>query len=43
MYTQMKNNRSILPGLMISIIISFISQYLTHFMPNIGAALIAIF
>ncbi|MER2002506.1 MAG: putative sulfate exporter family transporter, partial [Carnobacterium inhibens] len=43
MYTQMKNNRSILPGLMISIIISFISQYLTHFIPNIGAALIAIF
>lgn len=43
MYTQMKNNRSILPGLMISILISFISQYLTHFMPNIGAALIAIF
>ena len=43
MYTQMKNTRSILPGLMISILISLISQYLTNFIPNLGAALIAIF
>lgn len=43
MHIQLKNNRSILPGLMISIIISLISQFLAHFIPNIGSALIAIF
>ena len=43
MYTQLKNKRSILPGLIISIMISFIRQYLANFIPSLGAALIAIF
>ncbi|MGX7393527.1 YeiH family protein [Carnobacterium mobile] len=38
-----KTTEAILPGLLISVIISIVSQYLATFIPTIGSALLAIF
>ena len=43
MRAKFKRSYSILPGLLISVLISLISQYLSALLPNLGAALIAIF